>query len=111
MHNNGSNRLTFPDGRPLIAEVKQVLSTVPQGPRQGFQIDVKPNVLVCHVMDGDTKLDLVLNPQQAMNLGVNLISAATLSSSGLLPAPPAEKTQAPGPEAEAEANDTIIFTD
>lgn len=89
MHNNGTNRLTFPDGRPLIADDRRVLSTVPQAPRQGFQLEVRPNALICHITDGENKLDLTLDPQTATQLGVNLIRAATLSGSGLLPTPPA----------------------
>lgn len=69
MHNNGTSPLILPDRR-LLPDLQ---------PQSGVNIQVGPNTVIMEPFVGCQKMQLALDAQTAMQLGTNLISAATLS--------------------------------
>jgi hypothetical protein len=68
MHNNGTSPLILPDRR-LLPNLQ---------PASGVEIQVMPGGVMVIPYVGDQRLQLALDPQTALQLGANLISASAV---------------------------------
>lgn len=68
MHNNGTSRLILPE-RNLLPDLQ---------PKAGIKVQVTPQGVLLSTQLGENVINLIVNSQDAANLGVQLISAGAM---------------------------------
>jgi hypothetical protein len=103
MHNNGTSPLILPDKR-LLPDTS---------PQAQIGIQVTPAGIVLTVQMGGVQLPICLQPDQATQVGVGLISAAAVLAKAVHDANQAKQPRiiAPAPESTDAALDSIVNLD